>query len=97
MKSFYSFQGSWFDILDKLIGIIKPSNVQRFTIWESKKNEKHLLIVYGTQLSHDWQERYDVKGVTEPEFQIKFKPKMKEHIIHGYNEFNKTSRLSFSL
>jgi hypothetical protein len=90
MKSFYLFEGSWFYVFDKLVGIIKPGNAQRFSIWESKKrSEGHLLIMYGNELTEEWQGRFEVKKITEPEFQTNFKSKMREHIIHGYNEFTR--------
>ena len=90
MKSFYLFEGSWFYVFDKLVGIIKPGKAQRFSIWESKKrSEGHLLIMYGNELTEEWQSRFEVKKITEPEFQTNFKSKMREHIIHGYNEFTR--------
>ena len=90
IKSVYHFNGSWFDIFDMLVGIIKPSNAQQISIWESRqKTEGHLLIVYGGLLSEDWLQRNQVRKITEPEFRINYKPKLKDHIIHGYNEFAK--------
>ena len=90
IKSVYHFNGCWFDIFDMLVGILNPANAQTFSVWESrKKADGHLLIVYGATLTDEWQQRYKVKRIPEPEFQTNFKPKIKEHIIHGYNEFNK--------
>lgn len=95
MKTFYSFRGSWFEIFDKLVGIIQPKDCQRFAVWESKKrNEGHLLIVYGTSLSSDWQNRHDIKEITEPDFQSNFKSKMSDHRIHGYNEYDRKRRIN---
>jgi hypothetical protein len=93
-KSVYRFNGCWFDIFDMLVGVIKPTNALRFSVWESrKKTEGHLLIVYGSPLAEEWQQQYNVTRITEPEFRANFKPKAKEHIIHGYNEFEKTKSL----
>ncbi len=93
MKSFYLFEGSWFDVFDKLAGMIQPNHGQRFSIWESKiRTDTHLLIVYGTQLDSQWQRHYNINGITESDFQTYFQPKMKAHIIHGYNEFKDNSR-----
>jgi hypothetical protein len=87
-KSFYIFRGSWFDIFDKLLGILQPRNTGQFAVWESKANKSvHLLITYGTSLSGEIQHRHELKEITEPEFQASFKPLLKEHIVHGYNEF----------
>jgi len=78
------------------VGIINPGNIERFAIWESKKQASHLLIVYGAQLTDDWKQRFGINGITESEFQSSFKPKIKEHRIHGYNEFNQNKKfLSF--
>jgi hypothetical protein len=89
-KSVYLFNGCWFDIFDMLVGIIKPTNAQRFSVWESRnKTGDHLLIVYGTRLTDEWQQQYKVIRISEPEFQMNYKAKLKEHIIHGYNEFEK--------
>lgn len=97
LKSFYRFEGCWFDVFDMLVGIIKPKNAQRFSVWESReKPNGHLLIIYGPRLTEEWERRYNVKAITEPEFETDFKCKMEEHIIHGYNEFNK-KRKPFSL
>jgi len=94
-KSFYIFKGSWFDIFDKLLGILQPRNAGQFTVWESKANKSlHLLITYGTVLPGELQSRHDLKEITEPEFYASFKPTLKEHIVHGYNEFHsRTFRL----
>jgi hypothetical protein len=90
IKSVYHFNGCWFDVFDMLVGIIKPTNAQRFTVWEStKKTEGHLLIVYDSRLTEEWQHTHNLKRISEPEFQLKYKPRLKEHIIHGYNEFDK--------
>ncbi len=101
-RSFYIFKGSWFDIFDKLVGILKPRNTEQFTIWESKANKRaHLLITYGTALPGELQNRHEIKEITEPEFQASFKPTLKEHVVHGYNEFHpkpfRLSLLKFSL
>jgi hypothetical protein len=88
-KSFYIFNGSWFDIFDKLVGILQPRNTNQFSIWESKrKTNGHLLITYGTALPHDLQSRHNLKEITEPEFQASYIPSLTEHIVHGYNEFH---------
>ena len=88
-KSFYIFTGSWFDIFDKLVGILQPRNTTQFTIWESKgKTSGHLLITYGTVLPPDLQYRHNLKEITEPEFLMSFKPTLREHVVHGYNEFH---------
>ena len=59
VKSFYQFNGCWFDVLDMLVGIIKPTNAQRFSIWEcAKKTDGHLLIVYELRLAEDWREAF---------------------------------------
>jgi hypothetical protein len=90
IKAVYHFNGCWFDIFDMLVGIIKPINAQRFSVWESRKQtDGHLLIVYGPCLADECLQRYNLKRITEPEFQMNYKPKLKEHVIHGYNEFNK--------
>ena len=90
VKSFYCFKGSWFDIFDKLAGIIKPKDCQRFSIWESLTSQgNHLLIVYGTEVPADYQQNFDLERITEPDFQAHFKIKIKDHRIHGYNEFGK--------
>ena len=89
MKSFYAFKGSWFEILDKLVGVIQPRNCERFSIWESTNKNQHLLIVYGIHLSPEWQRKYNVQTITEPDFNLQLKAKMKDHRIHGYNEFEK--------
>jgi hypothetical protein len=84
-KSVYHFDGSWFDVFDMLVGIIKPNNAQRFSVWESRqKINGHLLIVYGSDLGDDWP----MRKISAPEFE-NYRSRMKEHIIHGYNEFNK--------
>jgi hypothetical protein len=95
-RSFYLFKGSWFDIFDKLVGILQPRNTEQFTIWESKPNKRvHLLITYGTALPGELQHRHEFREITEPEFQASFKPTLKEHVVHGYNEFHpKPFRLS---
>jgi hypothetical protein len=91
-KSFYIFKGSWFDIFDKLVGILKPRNTEQFTIWESKTNKSvHLLITYGTALPGELQSRHELKEITEPEFHTSFKPTLSEHVVHGYNEFHSRS------
>ena len=88
-KSFYTFRGSWFDIFDKLVGILKPRNAEQFTIWESKSNKSvHLLITYGNTIPGELQSRHELKEISEPEFHTSFKPTLREHVIHGYNEFN---------
>jgi hypothetical protein len=88
-KSFYIFKGSWFDIFDKLVGILQPKNAEQFTIWESKKNKSaHLLIAYGNALPGELQSKHELKEITEPEFQTSFKPTLSEHKVHGYNEFH---------
>lgn len=90
-KAFYQFNGCWFDVFDMLVGIIKPTNTKRFSVWESRqKLNAHLLIVYGPHLDEEWERRYNIKTITEPEFEKNYRAKMSEHIIHGYNEFNKT-------
>ncbi|TMI90587.1 MAG: hypothetical protein E6H06_17275 [Bacteroidetes bacterium] len=95
-KSIYRFEGRWFDIFDMLVGVIKPTNAQRFSVWESRrKTDGHLLIVYDRHLADEWQQRYRVTRVTEPEFQHHYKSKIKEHVIHGYNEFSKNSKSRF--
>jgi hypothetical protein len=93
MKSFYAFKGSWFEIFDKLVGIIQPKNFQRFSIWESLTgHSNHLLIVYGTEIPFEYQQNFDLEKITEPDFHTNFRHKIKEHRIHGYNEFNKAKR-----
>jgi hypothetical protein len=93
-KSVYEFNGCWFDIFDMLVGIIKPTNAERFSVWESrKKTDSHLLIVYGSWLTEEWQQRYNVKRISEPEFQMNYRSKVKEHIVHGYNEFDKRYKI----
>jgi hypothetical protein len=88
-RCFYIFKGSWFDVFDKLVGILKPRNTEQFTIWESKTNNRvHLLITYGTALPGELQSRHELKEITEPEFHASFKPALKEHKVHGYNEFH---------
>jgi hypothetical protein len=89
LKSVYHFDGSWFDVFDMLVGTIKPNNAQRFSVWESRqKNNGHLLIVYGENLGDDWRNGHPLKKISAPEFE-NYRSRMKEHIIHGYNEFNK--------
>ena len=93
VKTFYQFNGCWFDVLDMLVGVIKPANAQRFSIWEcTKKNDGHLLIVYELRLAEDWQQKHNVKKISEPEFQMNYRARRKEHVIHGYNEFEKNSK-----
>ena len=97
VKSFYQFNGCWFDVLDMLVGIIKPTNAQRFSIWEcAKKTDGHLLIVYELCLAEDWQQKHNVKKITEPEFQTIYRARIKEHVIHGYNEFDKNNKSIFN-
>src|SRR6266508_526390 len=88
-KSFYIFNGSWFDIFDKLVGILQPRNTTQFTILESKRKKSgHLLITYGTTLPYDLQSRHDLKEITEPEFEASYISTLRDHIVHGYNEFH---------
>jgi hypothetical protein len=90
VKSVYHFDGSWFDVFDMLVGIIKPNNAQRFSVWESRhKNNGHLLIVYGEELGDTWHPAYPLKKISAPEFEMNYRSRIKEHIIHGYNEFKK--------
>src|SRR5258708_28625411 len=96
MKSFYEFKGSWFCIFDKLVGIINPSNTQRFSIWESKRlNQGHLLIIYEMELAGEWETNKDVTRISESEFRSRYKTRMNEHKIHGYNEFCKNKKNFF--
>ena len=89
-KSVYQFDGCWFDAFDMLVGIIKPQNAQRFSVWESiKKTNGHLLIVYGENLGEDWRQSYPLKKISAPDFELNYRSRIKEHIIHGYNEFTK--------
>ena len=90
VKSVYQFSGCWFDIFDMLVGIIKPTNAERFSVWESRKQTNgHLLITYGPRLTEECLQRYNLKQIPEPEFRMNYRSKVKEHIIHGYNEFDK--------
>jgi hypothetical protein len=90
LKSVYRFDGYWFDVFDMLVGIIKPKNAQQFSVWESrKKTTGHLLIVYGENLGDDWRQGYPLKRISAPEFEMNYRSRIKEHIIHGYNEFSK--------
>lgn len=74
IRSIYTFKGSWFEIFDKLVAILKSQNLQKFAIWESKsRNGENLLIVYGSQLTAVLQNRYNLKEITEPEFDMNFK------------------------
>ena len=95
-KSFYTFKGSWFDIFDKLVGILKPRNTEQFAVWESKKNKRvHLLITYGSALPGELQRRHELVEISEPEFRTNFKAASTEHVIHGYNEnCSKTPRFN---
>jgi len=89
-RSVYHFDGSWFDVFDMLVGIIKPKNTHQFSVWESrKKTNGHLLIVYGEDLGEDWRQGYALKKISAPEFEMNYRSRIKEHIIHGYNEFSK--------
>ncbi|SRR6266487_5155402 len=93
MKSFYAFRGSWFEIFDKLAGILNPQNLQRFAIWESKsKIEGNLLIVYGLRITDKLQSINELEEITEPEFYTNYKSKIGDRKIHGYNEFSKINR-----
>ena len=93
MKSFYAFRGSWFEIFDKLTGILNPQNLQRFAIWESKsKIDGNLLIVYGPRITDKLQNINDLEEITGPEFCTNLKSRIREHKIHGYNEFSKMNR-----
>jgi hypothetical protein len=93
MKSFYAFRGSWFEIFDKLAGILNPQNLQRFAIWESKsKIEGNLLIVYGLRITDKLQSINELEEITEPEFDTNYKSKIGDRKIHGYNEFSKINR-----
>jgi hypothetical protein len=88
-KSFYIFNGCWFDVFDKLVGILQPGNARQFTVWESRKTKTgHLLIAYGTKLPPDLQSRHDLKEITEPEFWTNIKPTLSERVVHGFNEFH---------
>jgi hypothetical protein len=93
MKSFYEFKGSWLQIFDRLVGIISPSNVRKFTIWESKSvSKKHLLIVYQVNLDGEWERLSDINRISESEFVANYKCKINDHVIHGFNEFKKEKR-----
>ncbi len=90
MKSFYLFKTNWFYFFDKLVDLIENEKYAQFTIWRSKKKDgESLIILYGTSLKTEWQSKYDLKEISESEFQLKFKPNMNRYSIHGYNEFNK--------
>jgi hypothetical protein len=93
MKSFYAFRGSWFEIFDKLAGILNPQNLQRFAIWESKsKIEGNLLIVYGPRITDKLQHINELEEITDPDFDTNYKSKIRDRKIHGYNEFSKINR-----
>jgi hypothetical protein len=93
MKSFYAFRGSWFEIFDKLAGILNPQNLQRFAIWESKsKIEGNLLIVYGPKITDKLQHINELEEITDPDFDTNYKSKIRDRRIHGYNEFSKINR-----
>ena len=95
-RSFYTFKGSWFDIFDKLVGILKPRNAEQFSVWESKANKRlHLLITYGTRLPGELQLRHELNEISEPEFHAHFRRTLGDHVVHGYNEFHsKPSRFT---
>ena len=96
MKSFYTFRGSWFEIFDKLAGILNPQNLQRFSIWESKsKTEGNLLIVYGPRITDKLQHLNELEEIADPDFDSNYKSKIRDHKIHGYNEFSKINRGKF--
>jgi len=90
MKSFYEFKGSWHYIFDTLVGVITPSNIGRFTIWQSKSgNSKNLLIVYELKLHSEWENENGIHQISESEFSLNYKSRMDDHIIHGFNEFDR--------
>lgn len=96
MKSFYEFKGNWLYIFDQLVGIMTPSNVNRFTIWQSKSlNEEHLLIVYEIKLGREWENKAGLNRISESEFIMKYRSKIDNHVIHGTNEFGKARKHHF--
>ena len=98
MKSFYEFQGNWLYIFDRLVGIITPSNIKRFTVWQSKsENKKNLLIIYEMKLSSERESRNDFHQIPESEFLLQYKNKMNDHIIHGFNEFGTNKKSVFPI
>ena len=98
MKSFYEFQGNWLYIFDRLVGIITPSNIKRFTVWQSKsENKKNLLIIYEMKLSSERENRNGFHQIPESEFLLRYKNKMNDHIIHGFNEFGTNRKSVFPI
>jgi len=96
MKSFYEFKGSWLYIFDNLVGVITPGNIQKFAIWQSKSvDKKNLLIVYGIRLDDEWETRTGINQISEAEFVINYRNKINEHLIHGFNEYNKNNPMNF--
>jgi len=84
MKSYYEFNGNWLHIFDKLVGIITPSNIAQFTIWEHRStNKPHLLIVNGVNLSQGWEQMAGVNRISESEFIRNSREKIGRYIIHG--------------
>jgi len=87
MKSFYLFKANWFYFFDKLVDLGDNEKYTRFTIWHSKKRDgENLIILYGISLKTEWQSKYDLKEISESEFQLKFKPNMNGYSIHGYDK-----------
>jgi hypothetical protein len=88
MKSFYEFRGNWVYIFDRLVGIITPSNIKKFTVWQSKSgNSRNLLIIYDMKMNSEWEYRNNIHQISESEFLLKYKSRINDHIIHGFNEF----------
>jgi hypothetical protein len=95
MKSFYEFNGSWLYIFDRLVGIITPANITKFTIWESRStSKKHLLIVYEVKLNSELERKAGVNRISESEFLMKYKNTMNQHVIHGFNEFVNETKIN---
>jgi len=91
MKSYYEFKGKWPRIFDTLSRVITPANVKKISVWESKINYKeNLLIVYEFKLANDCEQVAGMNRIPESEFLMKYKSKMDDHKIHGFNEFRKS-------
>jgi hypothetical protein len=98
MKSCYEFTGSWLHIFDKLVGIINPSNIQRFAVWEAKSTDKkHLLIVYELRLASDFETGEGINRISEEEFVARYRNTPADHKIHGFNELNRNSNIFTTL
>ena len=92
----YTFKGTWFDIFDKLSGLITPENIQKFAIWESRsKNNEHLLVVYKFRLTDMFQRKSNLNEIDKPEFYSNLRTRMRNLKIHRYNEFHKINRRTF--